>query len=414
MTRTPARSSLALALLLLQAPAAWCAERALAAPDLALPPAAVQSPLSAPGVSGAAEALAVSADQPGIADPVVAVAPAAAGAPSPAEAAPAGDAAPATAWDAAFDGAAARVHGFLEELRLPYTKRRHGGESFILPNERHPEDARLILSEAKPGAYVSVGTERGFIGAAMAGSSHLLLVDRDQAVVAYNRANAALLRLARTRAEYVKLRRADASVVLRLARRRGFSAVERDRLTDDLVVFGPSQKHNAVVEDRGGEYFRGVNYLEHDAWFARLKALADAGRVKAVRLDLNSPDAGQTIARALAGSGVRLGVLDLSNAWWPQYLGYGGFARLVEAFSTSADQDSLVVMTDPTREKKNWGWAYFGFRPYRGEPGAVQAVDMTSVAGQLWRYPIDKIGTPGAPPPQTLRQRLRRLAWKIF
>ena len=75
--------------------------------------------------------------------------------------------------------------------------------SFLAPNEEYPADAVRILDQAVSGVYLSVGTERGFIGAALASNiTHLLLADRDPRVVFFNRINIALLTVAQSREEY--------------------------------------------------------------------------------------------------------------------------------------------------------------------------------------------------------------------
>lgn len=48
---------------------------------------------------------------------------------------------------------------------------------FIRPNETNPADAKAIWEQAPSGPYVSVGSERGFIGAFLSpGVDHLLLI----------------------------------------------------------------------------------------------------------------------------------------------------------------------------------------------------------------------------------------------
>ena len=61
--------------------------------------------------------------------------------------------------------------------------------AFLTPNEHYPSLALPAFKESIRGVYISVGTERGFIGAAFSHATHLLLVDIHPDVAEFNRIN---------------------------------------------------------------------------------------------------------------------------------------------------------------------------------------------------------------------------------
>src|SRR4051812_12231704 len=75
----------------------------------------------------------------------------------------------------------------------------NGPATYLAPNETNPQDARALLGKSNGGIYVSVGSERSFIGAAMAKAGRIVVVDTDPEIIRFVRLNAALLRVARDR-----------------------------------------------------------------------------------------------------------------------------------------------------------------------------------------------------------------------
>src|SRR4051812_25922144 len=82
--------------------------------------------------------------------------------------------------------------GFLDYSSTRKRIMTHG--YFLAPNERFPQHLRPVLADSAPGVYVTVGTERGFIGTTMSGADYLFLFDIDLWAVYYNRATILLLR----------------------------------------------------------------------------------------------------------------------------------------------------------------------------------------------------------------------------
>lgn len=274
--------------------------------------------------------------------------------------------------------------GFLEDLELPELFTVTGGfGTFVSPNEQMPSRALPILRRAGPGVYVSVGTERGFIGAALTPKADsLLLLDRDAHVVRYNRVNAALLALAKDRRDYLELRRWASHEDWR-ARAPGV-APELRALLEDAQLWawwrktlrepGFESLHAPPPPVEGPYAFQGANYLHDDALFARLHAMAKAGRIKAHQLELGDSAALPSLVRALKAGGVQLSVLDISNAWGPAYMDELGVESLVQAFGAVASPSQSLLMLsgafgrDASRSQFDvrskqwiWGWDYVGF-----------------------------------------------------
>lgn len=182
---------------------------------------------------------------------------------------------------------------------------------FLAPNELNPENQLPILENAPQGIHISVGTERGFIGAAMNPSSTgLILVDRDAAVVRYNAINIALLELAENRAEYVDLRlNLDHSHWQELAEAR-----YRDgRLSEFAHKILTAQEHYLFFREtirkvnstfyflhkngkerthfvKAHSYFNNSNYLYDEVLFNKLSFLAKNQRMIALEVDLGQPE----------------------------------------------------------------------------------------------------------------------------
>lgn len=329
-----------------------------------------------------------------------------------------------------FDGSAGRG-GFLEDLVFDTPAPEKSG-GFVVPNERHPKDMRPILEKSPSGAYVTVGTERGFIAAAIAPAiTHLVLADIDPAVYAYNRTNIALLRLARTREEYAGLREsaphrrwielarergleellpvlgdAEAFKDWRSSQRRNLSASRRSLALDAWHRFVrarlPWLAPGTPGEESRRPEFEEVNYLRDEALFAKVKALADGGRIRPLVADLGDAKTVGALARALDRSGVPLGILDLSNVWNSVYLKARAVITLVESFAAVASRESVLLITDGGSAVAGYTgpspWLYFGFRfgDISGRPGREEAIH-DIFAYSTRGYAPNAMNSPAAP-----------------
>lgn len=273
---------------------------------------------------------------------------------------------------------------FLPELDLlgPATlesKEFEGSLGFVAPNEQKPREALAIVGKAPGGVYVSVGTERGFIGAALApGTTHLLLLDRDSNVVRFNHINIALLKLAKDRGEYIDWRLyATHEEWVAAARERGLDPETFEWIRDfeswkwwqHVVRRNPEflPLHLAPGSVEGiEEMFQDANYVYDDALFDKVHELAKRNRIKSVVADLSDGKVVRTVVEALQNAKLPISVLDLSNAWWPDYISERRSARLIGQFQQVAIPQSVLLLTnsaDRIDHNRHWNrsWDYIGF-----------------------------------------------------
>src|SRR3974377_2246413 len=77
---------------------------------------------------------------------------------------------------------------------------------FVAPNEQHPAVALPIWQKSNHQTYVSVGTERSFMGDAVTRAAALVVVDYDEKIVQFAAINRALLAASEDREDYIFLR----------------------------------------------------------------------------------------------------------------------------------------------------------------------------------------------------------------
>ncbi len=233
---------------------------------------------------------------------------------------------------------------------------------FIHPNEKYPQDAKRILAQAPQGAYIAVGTERGFIGASLTPrATHLILCDRDPWVGLFNRINVELLAMAENRSDYRFLRlHAD----YRSWRRRSLLTGHTDLLIDREEVFDWWQalvRNNSKFDDfhrcSWGFWrapFKKANYLFNEMQFMRLSNMAKTQRIKVMVEDLSEDSCMTRIDQLLQILAVPSAVLDLSNAW--QYVKRDRLTAVMQAISRSGNDDTLLMIT----QRCKGVWRYFG------------------------------------------------------
>lgn len=237
-------------------------------------------------------------------------------------------------------------------------------DSFVGPNETSQAEGASLLSAAPRGVQVAVGTERGFIGAALnKNATHLLLLDRDLDAVRFNRINIELLRIARSRPDYLSLRFArDRQAWVHAGVPASSSLSEEDfKFWKDCLAH-PDFSSFHVAASRPEQPFRGANYLHDDGLFDRVAALARAGRIRSIQVNLEDTPRLKRISEALQSEHLKVGVLDISNAWWPRYLGRAGFVRMLQDLAPTMDERSLLMMTEKVMDPES-RWTYFSARP---------------------------------------------------
>jgi hypothetical protein len=269
---------------------------------------------------------------------------------------------------------------------------------YIPPNEQHPAVGLPLYEKSNHGVYVSVGTERSFLGAALTKASALYVIDYDAEAVRFARVNRALLAASRGRADYVDLRlRAPEEVWRR--RSAGLSGEDRETLADveswrfwdwkvrkNVTAWDNALGHFHTEATKAGDPFYGANYLFDEGLYRHLSGLAKRSRIWARRLDLRHEEEIGALCGELKGKGLKLGVIDTSDV--PTGLGDGArvAAGYVRVFSEYGVDDTLFMNTAPAAGG-GLRWSYFGFRnkTVRGRDQATvqrwYAVEMKKISG---------------------------------
>ncbi len=228
------------------------------------------------------------------------------------------------------------------------------------PTENNPGDALPILKVAPKGAYVTVGTERAFIGAAQTeGATHLVVMDIAHGVVTFDRMNVAFLQMSRNREDYLWLRlKATHQEILTRLEKTPPSAAGVELLRDaktwqwwkgQLQRDGFTLLHEPPDPSVKDHAFKLTTYLHDDAMFARISRMAKEGRISVLLADLSDARSVGTVVEGLSRQGVPLSVLDISDLWYgskaDSFLATEATARLVNAFKPIAKTSSVLLMT---------------------------------------------------------------------
>ena len=283
---------------------------------------------------------------------------------------------------------------FLQGVRLPSTQELQQQSAYPHPTEHNQGESVSVVSNAPRGAYVSVGFERSFVGAAITpGADHLVILDVGQNIINYSRYNAGLLALARDRADYLHLRlkATNEEIAQRIeAKKAELPSDYAEALLDPTTSShfhlsvrstGSSQKFSVLQEPppASGDFaYKDANYLYDDKLFAKLQGLAQKGRITALHCDLADKDAVNAVVNGLAEKKVGLSVLDVSDTWFYSrgnrpfsFLPPEKSVALWHAFEKVSQPNSVVLMTswrnlyrklpDPRPEvAEYWPWLYFG------------------------------------------------------
>lgn len=240
------------------------------------------------------------------------------------------------------------------------------GTGFVHPNERNPKRMQSAFTEVPiEGAYVGVGTERTFIAVALNPQINLVVqVDRDPKVVMFNRINTMLLTIADNLDDYQKLRFESTTQVVSFKLRQFFKSevvseahlywfLKTVRENKGFEAFG----HKKALSPFASSYFRGARYTHDRVLFQRLKRLARDGRILSLLGNLSDETFVRSLNHSLVQAKTKISILDVSNAWWPQYTGSDGLRKMLEAFQTSVVESSQVLMTNGGGlSAKNWDY----------------------------------------------------------
>jgi hypothetical protein len=239
---------------------------------------------------------------------------------------------------------------------------------YLPPNEQHPAVALPIYRKSNHGVYVSVGTERSFIGAALTNAKALYVIDYDVLAVRFAKVNRALLAASTSRADYAKLRLTAAQDVWR-QRSQHLSGEDKETLANpESWVFwdkkvrkswDPDFGHFHMVPQHPGDPFFASNYLFDDRLYRRMSRLAKSARIWARLVDLRHEEEVRALCDDLKSKGLPLGVVDTSDV---PNAGSGASvaAHYVTLFSQYAPDSALFLSTAAT-PPPGVNWSYYAF-----------------------------------------------------
>ncbi len=263
---------------------------------------------------------------------------------------------------------------------------------YLPPNEQHPAVALPIYRKSNHGVYVSVGTERSFIGAALSGANALFVIDYDPQTIRFANINRALLAASTSRADYVNLR-LNASPELWLQRSRRLAASDKRTLSnpDSWTFWDKKVRKNQTAWNNAFGHFHteprapsdpffASNYLFDDRLFSHLNQLAKSSRIWALQLDLRHENEVRSLCEQLKSKGLTVGVIDTSDVPNSSDTGTSVAARYVKLISQYAPGNAIFLNTAPTGGH-GLHWSYFAF-----SNGKVRSRD--SIAIKRW-YEIE-------------------------
>ena len=240
------------------------------------------------------------------------------------------------------------------------------GPGFIAPNERRIGELRNKLDAARAGIYVTVGTERGYMAAAMlkGKAKGLVLIDRDQKINLYNLVNRALLAMAKNRKHYLFLRlRANFKDIQRLIQNSPELSTENKLVLRNEKTWQWWQHHvqlsmewvlfHQAPEKNGSREFENANYLFDDERFSYISRLARENKIFVIEDKLGTVSLQTRLEDLVAVLGAKVSVLDLSNAWQIGYLGHSQTIHLILNLSPLLDPAADLILTYLQRAQNN-------------------------------------------------------------
>jgi len=250
---------------------------------------------------------------------------------------------------------------------------------YLPPNEQHPAVALTIYRRSNHGVYVSVGSERSFIGAALSRAPALFVVDYDPQTIRFANINRALLAASTDRADYLNLRlRASPDVWQQRSQRLASEDKETLANPDSWTFWDEKVRKNLTAWDNAFGHFHtepkgpsdpffAANYLFDDRLYSQLSQLAKGSRIWARQLDLRHENEVRLLCEELKSRGLILGVIDTSDVPNASGAGTSVAAQYIELISQYAPDSAIFLNTAPSGGH-GVHWSYFAFsnRKIRG------------------------------------------------
>lgn len=276
---------------------------------------------------------------------------------------------------------------------------------YLPPNEQHPAVALPIYRKSNHGVYVSVGSERAFIGAALSSANALFVIDYDPLTIRFAKINRALLAASNDRVDYLNLRLSASPEIWR-QRSQGLAAEDKETLAnpdswtfwDRKVRKNESAWDNAFghfhTEPKGpNDPFFAANYLFDDRLYGQLRQLAKGSRIWGRELDLRHENEVRSLCEELKSKKLTLGVVDTSDVPNSTETGTSVAAHYVRWISPYAPDSAIFLNTAPAGGQ-GVRWSYFAF-----SNGKIRGRDSTTI--QRW-YEIEMKKISSSDQPQSL------------
>jgi len=243
---------------------------------------------------------------------------------------------------------------------------------YLAPNEQHPAVALPIYLKSNHGVYVSVGTERSFMGAALTRAQALVIIDYDPQAIQFANINRALLSASEDRADYVDLRLWASPDTWQ---QRAQSLMGEDKATllaasswifwnqkvrQNTWAWGNAFQHFNTEPKQPNDPFFACDYLFDDHLYEHLSQLAKTSLILARLLDLRHQDEVRFLCAELQSRRLVLGVVDTSDVPSGSEAGTSVASTYIQVFSTYAVNSTLFLNTAPAK-KTGVFWSYFAF-----------------------------------------------------
>lgn len=280
-----------------------------------------------------------------------------------------------------YDSQQAELDDVKKEIRHFYQlgEAKDNGSGFLIPNETDLGQHRKQFQSLNKGFYLSVGTERGFMSAAMQGpnAEGLILVDRDPKVVAFNYYNRALLALAESRTDYLYLRQQATFEELQ----------QRVHLKSKFILSDSNQwiltqfelwkwwtslhqitKWKTFLQDPSlnpGQEFQGANYLFDDQLFQIISQLAKKNKIIIFNQRLENTLLLSQLDLVMNKYQSRISVIDTSNAWSSGYIGPSETINMLNRLKPLLHIQAHLVLTYLSQQRSYDGSSRFKFYFYQ-------------------------------------------------
>ncbi|MBI4404947.1 MAG: hypothetical protein HY537_12335 [Deltaproteobacteria bacterium] len=276
------------------------------------------------------------------------------------------------------------------------------------PNEQHPNIGKALYDRSNSGVYLSVGSERSFMGAAYTRADMLYVVDIDPIIIRFVKINRALLSVSTDLEDYFDLRLNDSKEewALRAAQSQGEikqllgdgSNWEwwKDVVRESDFGFQCLKKRPVNVRD----CFYNFNYLYDEKLYSHLKDLATSGRILVSLADLTEYDQMENVLQAISATGFELGVVDTSNV--PEWVGMPATAKYYQQIKQYSVPDTLFLNTEQAHARSTTTWNYNAYTSEYFDNFSIELImSMLSRASQAMehKYPCTLLNEQDKPVP---------------